>query len=153
MFPLIVLLSIQVFGIQLGAEFNAPPCPANPTLTTTVCIEPVDKSGWSAVVFPLNYSPAIVANNKLSVFVVDGKIEAVDFQTYGTRTQSRDLATLKAWFGEPESTTYRQNLGESSETIDAVWNKPEVKIWFRGNLGGKNGIVRIHTAKGQKPKS
>lgn len=153
MFSLIVLLSIQVFGIQLGAEFTAPPCPANPTPTTTVCIEPVDKSGWRAVVFPPNHRPTIMASSKLEVLVIDGKIEGVEFLTYGIRTQFYDLATLKTWFGEPESVTDRPNLGESFDTIVAVWNKPDLKIWFRGNLGGKNGMVIIHTAKGHKERA
>ncbi len=61
MFPLIVLLSIQVWGIQLGAELTVPPCPADPTLATTICVKD-DKSRLKTVVFPSNNMPAMVAN-------------------------------------------------------------------------------------------
>lgn len=161
MFPLIVLLSIQVFGIQLGAEFNAAPCPADPTLITAVCIEPVDKSGKRIVVFPAGARPAIMASDRLAVLVIDGKVEGLSFMTHGTRTQDIDLGTLKTWFGEPESVTYHSPYRTDApeiwrDIVEAVWNKPDLKIKFMGSLlGGRitEGAITIDTAKGQKERA
>ncbi len=91
-------------------------------------------------------------------FVVDGKVEGLEFLTYGLRYQTHDLATLKTWFGEPESVTYHKYVlgnDDAPEAVNAVWNKPDLKITFSGTLEGvkEYGTITIDTPKGQKERA
>jgi hypothetical protein len=109
-------------------------------------------SGSVDVVFPALNGPAIVSGSAVYVNVIDGNLEAIQFETGGYSAQDEVLSQLKKKYGEPSRAwdEERKNLmGASFGAHKALWSLPDLVVTFDG-MGEKvdSGQVNIYTRKG-----
>jgi hypothetical protein len=86
--------------------------------------------------------------------IVDGNLEGCTFNTRGVDAQAAVLEVLRQNFGEPGSYVRKQAqnvLGETFETLDATWTKPEADVLYRTVTSRLDtGLLNVYTGKARE---
>ena len=146
-------LPMAVFGVTVGAPISIQKCATDSGVGT-------DKECWYRnpytakdsvdVATPLG-APLPMWVRRISVQIIDGKVEGVHIYTMGADAQQVALRALVAKYGEPNSLSHNdvQTVGGAVlQSIKAYWQTGNVAILFTGiddNIN--NGFVRVVTPK------
>lgn len=93
------------------------------------------------------------AINKIKAEIVAGKIEGVILLTTGYVDQQSLYDSLVEKYGKPTSTGHlslQNRMGASFDSIDAIWQFPDLKVTFSG-MANKidTGVIVARTGAGQ----
>lgn len=155
-----------VFGHRLGAKFTLPECPRNnlnipelpyKTYVDKTCIEYIIvrdppapyHTGNVKIRFPIDDIPEGVHGINYWVFLINGQLESVSFETGGIENMDYVYELLKRKYGQPKKATIRtvRNLyGATFEVVDAKWAQDNIFVNFTGvNNTINSGSVEIMT--------
>jgi hypothetical protein len=166
-------LDNELFGLRLGAELKIPECPrqANapssdegvPAVTmTSACYKPKQPAARGRLTGAFDYEMPYanwpgVANDLSPIvgYAIDGRVEHVEFRTFGIRNGEEVLRFLEKKYGKPAQ-LQRENVktsgGVTFQSIRAGWRSPALFVDFdsaRENLD--LGSVRVYTKKYAAP--
>jgi hypothetical protein len=164
---------ITLFGVTLGAPFQVPECPkkivADATVyavaTATTCFERLGSPDRLSAATPitndavliryaLDDAPAVMSGGTSIAFIVDGLLEGWTFNTRGVEAQVQVLEVLRQSFGEPGTYARKQAqnvLGETFETFDATWVRPEADVLYRSVTERLDtGLLTVYTARARE---
>ncbi len=162
--------AVEVFGIPISQNLQMPECNKQYGIydihKKTVCFErifgneklstPV-KNETVQITFPISDSPKIVKNGVLLGTIVDGKLEGVNFNTYGVKNAEQVLSKLKEKYGEPEeylSYVEENRLGQKFNAFSALWRPDNLEVYMQSILGSlTSGLVSIDTPKAKAVKN
>lgn len=160
----------EVFGMSLGRNLQIPECNKQYGIydisTKVVCFEraygkekltsPVINE-TVRIAFPITESPSIVKNGVLLGMVIDGKLEGINFNTFGVKNADSVLLKLKEKYGEPqEFVPYKEEnrLGQKFDAFTAIWRQENLEVYMQSILGSiTSGLVSIDTLKAKEAKS
>jgi hypothetical protein len=158
-----------VFGIALGEKFSIPECERNKYLDSydslpvddKVCFEkigsPSSEIGEPGIVhvrFPHSQAPLIIEGREMTVILLDGNPECIEFLTAGISNAEMVMEKLKEKYGEPSALVPKKvqnRFGATFDAFDAVWNLQDLFVSFQSATGFiDSGIVKIDTKKGKE---
>ena len=160
----------DVFGMTLGQNLQLPECNKRYGIydisTKVICFErtygkekltsPVVNE-TVRITFPITESPSIVKNGVLLGMVIDGKLEGINFNTFGVKNADSVLLKLKEKYGEPqEFVPYKEEnrLGQKFDAFTATWRQENLEVYMQSILGSlTSGLVSIDTIKAKEAKS
>jgi len=164
---------IALFGVTLGAPFVLQECPKKELGGTTVyeqataatCFERFGSQEQLRATSPIATDavmirfaaadvPVVMSGNTAIGLVIDGNLEGCTFNTRGIDAQAQVLEVLKQNFGEPGSYARKQAqnvLGETYESFDATWTKPDADVLFRSVTSRiDTGLLNVYTGKARQ---
>jgi len=150
---------MDVFGIELRKPLNLPMCAGDYVGSkfisgrneqTCYLPDPNHLGGTAGYTVELHKTfPTYLANNKILVEVLDGKVVGVYLNTSGIKTQNVLMKVLKDKIGEPTAHHARSVLnrqGVAISTFTSTWNLNNIYVEFdpvKASL--EEGIVWIAT--------
>lgn len=159
----------DVFGLALGQSLQIPECRKQYGIydisNKSVCFErifgreklttPVENETVK-ITFPTLDAPKIAKNGVLLGMVIDGKLEGINFNTFGIKDAEQVLNKLKEKYGEPhEYKPYveENRLGQKFNAFSALWKLDNLEVYMQSILGSiTSGLVSIDTHKARDAK-
>lgn len=168
-----VALDNELFGLRLGAELKIPECPrqANapssdegaPAVTmTSACFKPKQPTARGRLTGEFDYEMPYaswpgVANDLSPIvgYAMNGRVERVEFRTFGIRNGDEVLRFLEKKYGKPAQ-LQRENVkssgGVTFQSIRANWRSPNLFVDFESGREKLDfGWVRVYTKKYAPP--
>lgn len=160
----------EVFGIPIGRRLQMPECKKQYGIyglnKKSLCFERLfGKEKLTSSIenetvrinFPISDSPKIVKNGVLLGTIIDGKLEGINFNTFGLRVAEDVLLKLKEKYGEPqEYLTYEveNGLGRKFDAFSALWKLDNLEVYMQSIVSNvTSGLVSIDTPKAKAVKN
>lgn len=159
----------NVFGLALGQSLQIPECRKQYGIydisNKSVCFErifgreklttPVENETVQ-IRFPILDAPKIAKNGVLVGKVIDGKLEGVNFNTFGIKNAEQVLSKLKEKYGEPhEYKPYveENRLGQKFNAFLALWKFDNLEVYMQSIVSSiSSGLVSVDTPKAKAAK-
>lgn len=146
-----------VFGIELGAKFNVPPCASGEgSYPASRCFKGGANAieAWGGhdyhVFLPSAGTPAFV-RGELIVAVKDGIVESVHINTWGFEAQFGAMSALKKQFGEPTRTSLKEGRNATrtrNRAQMAEWDFSDFSVRYDAVTGSIDwGQINISTRR------
>lgn len=144
MLTLLVAAAAQtVFGIALGEPLQMPECgrdefrsykrPETAACRSYTNQRPDERWSRQTIQFPIASSPAIARSGMANVFLQNGVVVGVEFDTFGVEDQDAVLSDLTGKYGKPaqlERMPGQTRSGAAVNTIAADWRVPGAYVSF-----------------------
>jgi hypothetical protein len=166
-------LDNELFGLRLGAALKLPECPREakapdnaedaPAVTlTSACYKmktaPASGRAGGAFDYEMPYADwPSVANDHFPIvgYVLEGRIECVEFRTFGIRNGDEVLRFLEKKYGQPaqvKQDDIRTASGVTFKSIQANWRFGNLHVDFESGRENRDlGTVRVYTNKYAAP--
>ena len=157
----------SVFGIALGQPLAIPECPKYGSgsfirygFSKEACWQrPVDAAGctsitdgYAGVEFPVLTLPHWTRTSRVSVRIVNGRVEGARIYTSGIKGQDAALQALTEKYGKPSSslnTDVQNRMGAQYTSLNSSWKVGDLTVVLLGTIGRLDeGQVEISTEIG-----
>jgi hypothetical protein len=155
---------LTICGVRLGEPLDVPECPQDAaghyalimTNRDSICAprKNVIHKAWGSddidLEFPNNSAPDYIRRGNFAVSLLEGKVESIAFATNGLSSQASVLHALEEKFGKPSRLRpeiVQNAFGAKYSRVNAIWNRPAVRIELEGATHTDWGRVEISTSR------
>jgi hypothetical protein len=148
-----------VFGFNLGDKLELTECNKKIQYgiinydipTSGICYKNTFRDDWKNIVFSESEKPDIIFGQDIIAFIVEGKLEGINFTTFGYTAQQRVLSALTKKYGEPSTLnpmTLRNKYGVEYKVFTAIWDFIDINVEYSSVTSELDrGTVLIQTRK------